>query len=121
MSQRTSLLWPGRAFARLWSALHPIARHTSVLAVVACCTLGNASFAAEQTSITLDRPGAGETQLKKGDNVPDEFQRPSLAVNDWQARHLSAPGKDEQWVQIKGKFALVSIPTGTIKALIDKP
>ncbi|MGH8419387.1 MAG: RcnB family protein [Pseudomonas sp.] len=44
-----------------------------------------------------------------------------LAVKNWQERHLGAPGKDEQWVEIKGKLALVSIPTGTIKQLIDKP
>jgi Ni/Co efflux regulator RcnB len=83
------------------------------------CGLSHFSYAAEGPSVTMDRPGAGVREIKEGDNVPDEFQRPSLAVKDWQKHHLSAPGKDEQWVKIQDKFALVSIPTGTIKQMVD--
>ncbi|WP_082060980.1 RcnB family protein [Pseudomonas abietaniphila] len=89
------------------------------LTFAALCGLSHFSYAAEEPSVTMDRPGAGVREIKEGDNVPDEFQRPSLAVKDWQKHHLSAPGKDEQWVKIQDKFALVSIPTGTIKQMVN--
>lgn len=90
------------------------------LALAAVCIFSSLSYAAEEPSVTLDRPGAGVKQIKTGDNVPDEYQRESLALKDWQQRHLSAPGKNEQWVEIQDKYALVTIPTGTIKQMVDK-
>jgi Ni/Co efflux regulator RcnB len=90
------------------------------LALAAVCIFSSLSYAAEDPSVTLDRPGAGVKQIKAGDNVPDEYQRESLALKDWQQRHLSAPGKNEQWVEIQDKYALVTIPTGTIKQMVDK-
>lgn len=121
MIGRPSALWSGPASARPWPVRGAFDKYLSGLAFVALCTLSCVGYAAEQTSVTLDRLGAGITEIKKGDNVPDEYQRESLAVKNWQERHLGAPGKDEQWVEINGKLALVSIPTGTIKQLIDKP
>jgi Ni/Co efflux regulator RcnB len=90
------------------------------VAFVAFCLLGTLANAAEQPSVTIDRPGAGLKELKKGDNLPDQYQRESLALKDWQNRHLSAPGKDEQWVEVFDKYALVNIPTGTILQMINK-
>ncbi|TDV72522.1 RcnB family protein [Pseudomonas sp. LP_7_YM] len=121
MIKRTSALQSGPACARPWPGLRTAGKCLPGLTLVASCVLSGSLYAAQDTSVTLDRLGAGITQIKEGDNVPDEYQRPSLAVQDWQARHLSAPGKNEQWVEIKGKFALVSIPTGTIKQLVDRP
>lgn len=94
--------------------------HLAHLAFAALCALSSFAHAAEEPSVTLDRPGAGVKQIKEGDNLPDEYQRDSLALKDWQKRHLSAPGKDEQWVEVQDKYALVSIPTGTIKQMVDK-
>jgi Ni/Co efflux regulator RcnB len=107
----------GRAKRRLMMIRNKTLCH---LTFAALCGLSSFSYAAEEPSVTMDRPGAGVRQIKEGDNVPDEFQRPSLAVKDWQKHHLSAPGKDEQWVKIQDKFALVSIPTGTIKQMVDQ-
>lgn len=121
MSRRTPALWPGPGSVPVWPALQGATKAVLRLTLLALCITSGVSHASEQTSVTLDRPGAGITELKKGDNVPDEYQRPSLAVKDWKSRQLSAPGKNEQWVEINGKLALVSIPTGTIKQLIDKP
>jgi Ni/Co efflux regulator RcnB len=89
------------------------------LTFAAMCGLSSLSYAADEPSVRMDRPGAGIREIKEGDNVPDEFQRPSLALKDWQKHGLSAPGKDEQWVKLKDKFALVSIPTGTIKQMVN--
>jgi Ni/Co efflux regulator RcnB len=90
------------------------------LTFAAFCALSSPSFAAEEPSVSLDRPGAGVKELKEGDNVPDQYQRDSLGLKDWQKRHLSAPEKNQQWVEIKDKYALVDIPTGTIKKMVDK-
>ncbi|HEX8588346.1 RcnB family protein [Pseudomonas sp.] len=90
------------------------------LTFVALCALSSHGFAAEEPSVTLDRPGAGVKEIKEGDNVPDQYQRDSLALKDWQKRHLSAPEKNQQWVEIKNKYVLVDIPTGTIKQMVDK-
>jgi Ni/Co efflux regulator RcnB len=93
-----------------------------LLAFTAVCALGNLGYsvAAEEPSVQLDRPGAGVKEIKEGDNAPDQYQRDSLAIKDWQQRHLNAPGEHQQWVEIKDKYALVDIPTGTIKQMVDK-
>lgn len=90
------------------------------LLFTAVCAVSSFSYAAEQPSVTMDRPGAGVKEMKEGDNVPDQYQRPSLALKDWKARHLSAPDENQQWVEIKGKYLLVDIPTGTIKQMVSK-
>jgi Ni/Co efflux regulator RcnB len=95
-------------------------RYLSSLVFTTLCALGSIAHAAEQPSVSLDRPGAGVREIKKGDNVPDEYQRDSLAVKDWKQRHLAAPEKNQQWVEIQGKYALVNVPTGTILEMIDK-
>lgn len=84
------------------------------------CAMSSLAHAAEQPSVSIDRPGAGIREIKKGDNVPDEYQRESLALKDWKHRHLAAPEKNQQWVEIEGKYALVNIPTGTILEMVDK-
>ena len=73
--------------------------HLPRLALAALCTLTSlAATAADEPSVTLDRPGAGMRELKKGDNLPDQYQRDSLALKDWKARHLAQPEKDQQWI-----------------------
>jgi Ni/Co efflux regulator RcnB len=92
----------------------------TALVLAGMCSVAGLSHAAEEPSVQLDRPGAGVREIKKGDNVPEEYQRPALAIQDWKAKHLKAPGEHEQWVEIKGKFALVDIPTGTIKEMVNQ-
>lgn len=57
-------------------------------------------------------------KMKEGDNVSDQYQRDGLAIKDWDRRHLQAPEKNEQWVEIQDKYVLVDIPTETIKQMI---
>lgn len=75
---------------------------------------------AQEKSTTLDRPGVGVHEIKEGDKVPDEFKRKELALTDWKQRKLSAPGEDEQWVEINDKYVLVSIPNGTVSKMQAK-
>jgi Ni/Co efflux regulator RcnB len=90
------------------------------IALAALFTLSGYVTAAEEPTVSLDRPGAGVRELKEGDNVPDAYQRGDLALQDWKKRNLSAPGEHEQWVEIQDKYLLVSIPTGTIREMIKK-
>lgn len=90
------------------------------LTFIALCALSGLSVASEEPSVAVDRPGAGIKEIKEGDNAPDQYQRDSLAVKDWQNHQLAAPGKNQQWVEIKDKYALIDIPTGTIKQMVDK-
>jgi Ni/Co efflux regulator RcnB len=94
--------------------------YLTAFSLAALCTVSSFSHGAEEPKVTMDRPGAGVKEIKAGDNVPDEYQRESLAIKDWKSRNLKAPGEHEQWVEIKGKYALVSIPTGTIKEMVNK-
>lgn len=95
-------------------------RYLCTLAFVTLCGLNGIAHAAEQPTVSIDRPGAGMREIKKGDNVPDEYQRESLALKDWKHRNLAAPEKNQQWVEIQDKYALVNIPTGTILEMVEK-
>ncbi|RAU44103.1 MULTISPECIES: RcnB family protein [unclassified Pseudomonas] len=94
--------------------------YLTAFSLVALCAVSSISQAAEEPTVKMDRPGAGVREIKKGDNVPDEYQRESMAIKDWKSRKLTAPGEHEQWVEIGGKYALVNIPTGTIKEMVNK-
>lgn len=89
-------------------------------ALAALCALSIPAFAAEEPSVTLDRPGAGAHEIKEGDKVPDEYKRESLALKDWQKRGLKAPEENFQWVEMHDKYVLVNIPNGTIKEMLEK-
>jgi Ni/Co efflux regulator RcnB len=84
------------------------------------CSVSGLTHADDEPSVKLDRPGAGVKEFKVGDVVPDEYQRKSLELKDWKNRNLKAPEQHEQWVEIKGKYALISVPTGTIKEMVNK-
>ena len=95
---------------------------TNLLARVTLAALCAASLPAfaDDTSVTLDRPGVGMHEIKKGDKVPDEYKRKELALGDWKKRHLNAPEENEQWVEIQDKYVLVNIPNGTAKDMVMK-
>jgi Ni/Co efflux regulator RcnB len=39
-------------------------------------------------------------------------------VNDWRGRHLNAPPRGQQWVQVGTDYALIAIATGVIAQLV---
>lgn len=92
----------------------------AALTIGLLCALSSLTFASDGPSVTLDRPGAGAVELKIGDIVPTEYQRESLEVKDWKSHKLQAPGQHEQWVEIEGKYLLISVPTGAIKEMVTK-
>ena len=73
---------------------------------------------ADDSSVTIDGPGVGLHDIKKGDKVPDQYKRKELAVGDWKKHQLSAPTEDEQWVKINDKYLLVNVPNGAVKDVV---
>jgi len=56
-------------------------------------------------------------QFHRGDRLPSQY-RNQRAMNDWQARHLHAPARGQQWVQVGADYALIAIATGVIAQLV---
>ena len=92
----------------------------AALTIGLLCSLSSLSFDADEPSMPLERPGDGAVEMKVGDIIPAEYQRESLEIKDWKNRKLKAPDQHEQWVEIKGKYILISVPTGTIKEMVNK-
>ncbi len=93
-------------------------KRLAALSIGFLCSLSSLSYAADEPSVTLVSPGAGAQELKVGDVAPEEYQRESLEIKDWKSHKLQAPGEHEQWVKIKGKYLLISVPTGAIKEIV---
>ncbi|MBA4328637.1 MAG: hypothetical protein C0428_10460 [Polaromonas sp.] len=56
-------------------------------------------------------------QFHRGDRLPSHY-RSQRAMNDWQERHLHAPARGQQWVQVGADYALIAIATGVIAQLV---
>ena len=57
-------------------------------------------------------------QFYRGGRIPAQYRGRQYVVNDWRARHLHAPPRGEQWVQVGADYALVAIATGVIAQLV---
>ncbi|MFJ7885096.1 RcnB family protein [Pseudomonas sp. NPDC096917] len=95
-------------------------KQLAAISIGLLCSLSSLSYAADEPSVTLNRSGVGAEELKVGDVAPDEYQRESLEIKDWKKHKLQAPGEHEQWVEAKGKYMLISVPTGAIKEIVNK-
>ena len=63
--------------------------------------------------------GAGPRHdLHKGNRVPTAYRNKQHYVSDWRGRHLSAPPRGHQWVQVDGDYVLMAVATGLITQLI---
>jgi Ni/Co efflux regulator RcnB len=66
-----------------------------------------------------DRHFAGHgAQFYRGGRVPNQYRGHQYVVNDWHRRHLYAPQRGQQWVQVGTDYALVAIATGVIAQLV---
>jgi Ni/Co efflux regulator RcnB len=66
-----------------------------------------------------DRYFAGHgAQFYRGGRIPNEYRGRQYVVNDWHRRHLYAPQRGQQWVQVGTDYALVAIATGVIAQLV---
>ncbi|PVZ19993.1 MULTISPECIES: RcnB family protein [unclassified Pseudomonas] len=52
--------------------------------------------------------------VQVGDQAPDKFLKPEMAVRDWQQRSLPNPGFGTQWVQIDDQVVRVDRTSGTV-------
>ena len=62
--------------------------------------------------------GARGAQFHRGERMPLQYRHRQHAMNNWQARHLHAPGRGQQWVQVGADYALIAIATGVIAQIV---
>lgn len=56
--------------------------------------------------------------LYKGNRLPAQYRNKQHVVSDWRGRHLSAPPRGHQWVQVDGDYVLTAVATGLIAQII---
>lgn len=59
-----------------------------------------------------------DRQFYRGGHIPNEYRGRQHVMNDWRGRHLHAPQRGQQWVQVGADYALVAIATGVIAQLV---
>lgn len=57
-------------------------------------------------------------QFYRGGHIPNEYRGRQYVVNDWRGRHLQAPPRGQQWVQVGSDYALIAVATGLIAQLV---
>ena len=57
-------------------------------------------------------------QFYRGGHIPNEYRGRQYVVSDWRGRHLHAPPRGQQWVQVGTDYALIAIATGVIAQLV---
>ena len=73
----------------------------------------------EQRDARYDRHFNGHgRQFYRGGHIPNEYRGRQYVVSDWRGRHLHAPPRGQQWVQVGTDYALIAIATGVIAQLV---
>lgn len=66
-----------------------------------------------------DRRGAGPRHdLRRGQRLDRVYRDNRYVVNDWRARHLSAPPRGHHWVRVGNDYVLAAIATGLIAQVL---
>ncbi|WP_312932907.1 RcnB family protein [Pseudomonas sp.] len=71
----------------------------------------------KSTQESIKGPDTHDKELEVGDKASDKYKREELAVKNWKALGLTAPEEGMQWVKIEGRYVLIEITNGTIKAI----
>jgi len=64
------------------------------------------------------RGGGPKHDLRRGQRLSKEYRDNRYVVNDWRARHLSAPPKGHHWVRAGNDYVLAAIATGVIAQVL---
>lgn len=64
--------------------------------------------AATQTAPAASSQSAHTAQLQSGDALPAPYNSKQYIVKDWQSHGLSAPPKNQHWVQVGVDYVLVT-------------
>jgi Ni/Co efflux regulator RcnB len=62
--------------------------------------------------------GARGPEWHRGGRIPSQYRNRQYVVNDWRGRHLKAPPRGYQWVQVDGDYVMVAAATGIIAQLL---
>lgn len=65
-----------------------------------------------------NRGGGPRHDLHRGQRLSQEYRDNRYVVNDWKARHLSAPPRGHHWVRAGDDYVLASIATGVIAQIL---
>jgi Ni/Co efflux regulator RcnB len=65
-----------------------------------------------------NRGGGPRHDLRRGQRLSQEYRDNRYVVNDWQARHLSAPPRGHHWVRAGNDYVLAAIATGVIAQIL---
>jgi Ni/Co efflux regulator RcnB len=64
------------------------------------------------------RGGGPRHDLRRGQRLDQEYRANRYVVNDWRARHLSAPPRGHHWVRAGNDYVLAAIATGVIAQVL---
>jgi Ni/Co efflux regulator RcnB len=64
------------------------------------------------------RGGGPRHDLRRGQRLSPEYRNNRYVVNDWRARHLSAPPRGHHWVRAGNDYVLAAIATGLIAQVL---
>jgi Ni/Co efflux regulator RcnB len=64
------------------------------------------------------RGGGPKHDLRRGQRLSQEYRDNRYVVNDWNARHLSAPPRGQHWVRAGNDYVLAAIATGVISQIL---
>jgi len=64
------------------------------------------------------RGGGPRHDLRRGQRLDREYRDNRYVVNDWRARHLSAPPRGHHWVRAGNDYVLAAIATGLIAQVL---
>jgi len=64
------------------------------------------------------RGGGPRHDLRRGQRLGAEYRDSRYVVNDWRARHLSAPPRGHHWVRAGNDYVLAAIATGLIAQVL---
>jgi Ni/Co efflux regulator RcnB len=97
----------------------PRVQHGPVYAPAQGHAYGHGPRGFDRRDVRNDRHFDGHgRQFYRGARVPNEYRGRHYVVNDWRGRHLHAPQRGQQWVQVGTDYALIAIATGVIAQLV---
>jgi Ni/Co efflux regulator RcnB len=64
------------------------------------------------------RGGGPRHDLRRGQRLDQEYRGNRYVVNDWRARHLSAPPRGHHWVRAGNDYVLAAVATGIIAQVL---
>lgn len=86
---------------------------------------GGPQFAGDRQRVDFNRQNQGRPMqvsaphFKRGERLPDRYlKNDRYYVKNWHAHNLRQPPKGYRWVDVDGRYLLVSVVTGVIASIL---